>query len=63
MTGFTILDYINTVRIKESIKLLNGKNLNINEIALSSGFENQSYFSKVFKKYMGCTPSSYARKE
>ena len=62
MTGLTILDYVNSVRIKESTKLLEKGNMSINEIALSSGFENQSYFSKVFKKYMGCTPSQYSRR-
>lgn len=35
--------------------------MSISELALSSGFNNISYFNKIFKKYMHCTPTEYRR--
>jgi len=34
-------------------------NLNINQIALDCGFNDQSYFTKVFRRYTGATPKEY----
>ena len=35
---------------------------NVSEIAASVGFDNFSYFSTLFKKYVDCPPSEYMRK-
>ncbi|MTT24494.1 AraC family transcriptional regulator, partial [Parabacteroides merdae] len=37
--------------------------LTVNEIAMRLGFEEQAYFSRVFTKVMGISPSSYRKKE
>lgn len=57
--GVGFADYLNKVRIEESKKLLRNRQYTILEVALSVGFENHSYFSKVFKKYTGITPKHF----
>lgn len=58
-TGSSFKDYLNYIRIEESKKLLTNTGDSILNIALAVGFENQSYFTKVFKKYTGMTPKQY----
>ncbi|MBF4693934.1 AraC family transcriptional regulator [Fusibacter ferrireducens] len=57
--GLTILEYINAVRIRKAKSLLIDTNLSIKEIAKQTGFKNQFYFSKMFKKVQGQAPSVY----
>lgn len=58
-TGSSFKEYLNMVRIEESKRLLANTDYSIIDIALATGFEDQSYFSKVFKKYTGLTPKQY----
>lgn len=58
-TGCQISDYINQVRIEQAQLLLNEPGLNIAEIAYKVGYNDEKYFSKVFKKYNEKTPSEY----
>ncbi|MCR5201688.1 MAG: AraC family transcriptional regulator [Lachnospiraceae bacterium] len=58
-TGYTPIQYLNRCRILYSLELLSGTNKKISDIALSSGFENISYFNKVFLRTIGCTPKEY----
>lgn len=58
-TGSSFKEYLNMVRIEESKRLLTNTNFSIIDIALSTGFEDQSYFTKVFKKYTGITPKQF----
>lgn len=57
--GSSFKEYLNLVRIEESKHLLSNTDYSIVEIATATGFEDQSYFSKVFKKYTGITPRQY----
>lgn len=57
--GSTFKEYLNMVRIEESKRLLANTNYSIINIAIATGFEDQSYFSKVFKKYTGLTPKQF----
>jgi two-component system response regulator YesN len=59
-TGF--VDYITAVRISAAKELLAQDTLRIYEIAEQLGFENAFYFSKVFKKAEGLSPSEYIHK-
>lgn len=58
-TGSTFKEYLNMVRIEESKRLLSNTDYSLLDIAIATGFEDQSYFSKVFKKYTGLTPKQY----
>ncbi len=57
--GLSFKEYLNHVRIEESKRLLANSNFSIIDIAIAVGFEDQSYFSKVFKKYTGMTPKQF----
>lgn len=57
----TVTEYINRCRIGCAVHLLKYSDLNILEIALESGFEEQNYFSRVFKKLIGLTPTEFRR--
>lgn len=54
--------YLSTKRLNEACRLLARTNMSIREIAESTGFCNQFYFSKVFKGYFRKTPLEYRHK-
>lgn len=58
-TGDTIANYINKVRIEKSKLLFSDDSLSIVDIANMCGFEDQSYFTKIFKSFVGMTPKKY----
>lgn len=60
ITNKTITDYITYVRICEATDLLKS-DIPLSEIAYKVGFSSQSYFNKVFKKYMFYTPLEYKK--
>lgn len=60
-TGMTFSDYANTLRIQRSRILLAETNLSLLDIALAVGFNDQSYFNRVFKKNTGLTPLVFRR--
>jgi len=58
--GVSISEYINELRIKNAIKLLQ-EGARIGEVAFESGFQSLRSFNGIFKKYMGVTPSEYIK--
>ena len=58
-TGSSFKEYLNMVRIEESKRLLANTDFSIIDIAVATGFDDQSYFSKVFKKLTGLTPKQF----
>lgn len=59
-TGKTFTEYLNLVRIKHAKELLSSK-IDILNIALDCGFNHQSYFCRIFKKYTGLTPNEFRK--
>ncbi|WP_334075444.1 MULTISPECIES: AraC family transcriptional regulator [Paenibacillus] len=59
MTGQSIMRYVNQVRINHAKELIEATHLSFSEIGYLSGLEDPFYFSKVFKKYEGISPSQY----
>jgi two-component system response regulator YesN len=57
--GITFIEYLTRVRMEEAMKLLADKSLSMQAIAESVGYDDASYFSKVFKKNTGVTPNKY----
>ncbi|WP_034241196.1 ATP-binding protein [Aquimarina atlantica] len=52
-------EFIKLIRVNTAGELLRNTNLPINEIAMKVGFDNQRYFSTVFKEIKQCTPTQY----
>ena len=57
--GKSPIDYLTEYRINEACKLLRAGHLSIAEVAVSVGFFDQFYFSRVFKRAKGVPPSKY----
>lgn len=59
LTGQTITQYVNEQRIEHACYDIAKKNKSITEAALSNGFNDLSYFAKVFKRYKGISPREF----
>lgn len=57
VTGQTVVEYINFLRCDYARTLLSSGKYNVKESAEQCGIHNLSYFTKTYKKYMGCLPS------
>lgn len=53
----TFNEYLNRYRINKAIELLKNSDYNITEISYMCGYSSAKYFSRVFKKYLGISPS------
>lgn len=62
-TGQNLFSYIMDLKLEEAKRLLIETNRTLDDIAFSLGFSNGNYFSKVFKKNIGVSPSSYREKD
>ena len=52
-------EYIANLRMQKARELLRGKTVSITDIALYCGYGDSNYFSRIFRKYNGMTPSEY----
>ena len=57
--GRSFTDYLMELRVNKAKDLLKNTNMDIVDVAASSGFDNQSYFTKIFRKTTGITPRHY----
>lgn len=57
----TLIDYLNRVRVEQAKLLLQNPQLTIAEIAMTVGYQDEKYFSRVFKKQEGRSPREYRR--
>ncbi|CAH0118137.1 HTH-type transcriptional activator RhaR [Paenibacillus sp. CECT 9249] len=60
-TGFTFIEYVNNVRVKEACTLLKDSNLTVSEIAERVGFDNLTHFGRIFKGTTGSSPLKYRK--
>lgn len=60
--GCTIMEYLTKVRMEEAKKLLRHPQLNVVQIADRVGYSDPSYFTKVFKKCEGITPTEFRQR-
>jgi two-component system response regulator YesN len=61
--GMTLTDYINKLRIEEAKYMLDQGNASVATIALSVGYNDSNYFSKVFQKWEQVTPHEYRKRK
>ena len=57
ITGYTLIDYLNTIRCDYARSLLERGQCSVKETAFVCGFTNCSYFSSVFRRHTGLLPS------
>ena len=61
-TGFTVMAYVNYMRIKQAVALLRNTDKTVLDIALEVGYDSHEGFIKAFKKHYGVTPSDYRKR-
>lgn len=59
LTGSNFTDYVHQYKMKMAEKMLKTSNQSLESLSVALGYSDRTYFSKVFKKYVGVTPSEY----
>ncbi len=62
-TGKTFLEFFTAYRIEKAKSRLRSTELTVAEVGRSVGYPDSNYFTKVFKRAVGCTPSVYRGRE
>ena len=62
ITGKTVIEYINTIKIDKAKQLLKETDMNITSISYELGFNDSAYFNRVFKKITSLSPKDYRKK-
>ncbi|TVP53345.1 MAG: AraC family transcriptional regulator, partial [Mongoliibacter sp.] len=60
-TGYSIIHYFNLLKIQHACELINLSSMPMKEISYLLNFQDPLYFSRLFKKYMGVSPSEYRK--
>lgn len=60
LTNMTVIEFINTYKLKKAAQFLSQNNLSISEIAYAVGYSDPKYFSKRFKEVFDISPTEYA---
>ena len=58
-TGFGFVEWVNNLRITKARELINNTDKTIKEICFLVGYNDPNYFSRIFKKYVGISPTDY----
>lgn len=61
-TGFTLIDYIHQLRLQQAKLLLEQSSLTIDSVSLHLGYNEVSYFRRLFIKHLGMTPQQYRQR-
>ncbi len=61
--GTSPMQYVKQYRIRKAAGLLEKTNLTAKDIAFDCGFNDVSYFTKIFREQYGCTPAAYRKKK
>lgn len=61
-TGQTLVKYVTDIKMMKARKMLEEGTLKIVQVAKTCGYENQSYFNRLFKNYYGVTPKQLREK-
>lgn len=60
-TGFNFIDWLSMLRVKKAKELLTNSDLTVKEVCFMVGYKDPNYFSRIFKKRIGITPSEYIK--
>ncbi|WP_163183241.1 response regulator [Neobacillus sedimentimangrovi] len=59
--GMTFIDYLTELRIKQAKMMIVDQGKSLKEICYSVGYKDPNYFSRVFKKHTGLSPTEYRK--
>ncbi|HWT26579.1 MAG TPA: AraC family transcriptional regulator [Mobilitalea sp.] len=60
-TGFNFIDWLSMLRVKRAKELLANSSLTVKEVCFLVGYKDPNYFSRIFKKRIGITPSEFVK--
>jgi len=63
ITDLNITDFINSFKLKKAVELIQENKLPITDIAFNVGFNDPKYFSRIFRKFYGMSPSEFQSKK
>jgi len=58
----SFIDYLTALRIESAERLIREKRMSIKEVSFAVGYQDPNYFSKIFRKMTGISPSMYAER-
>ncbi|MDP4091008.1 MAG: AraC family transcriptional regulator [Bacillota bacterium] len=61
-TGSTIMNYLSKIRINVAAMILRDTTISVYEVMERVGFNDMSHFGRIFKRYLGCSPTEYRQK-
>ncbi len=62
ITKFTPMQYILSLRMVNAMNMIDSTNYNITQVANAVGYDNSMYFSRIFKKHTGMSPTEYKKR-
>ncbi len=60
-TGVALIDYVQNLRVESAKRLLESSDLPVDDISAQSGYEDASFFRRVFRRRTGVRPTEYRR--
>ena len=61
-TGMTPLEYVHTLRLEEAKQMLESGDAPVEAVALEVGYQDASFFGRLFRRHVGLTPAQYRRR-
>ena len=59
ISGLSPIDFLRDIRIKRACQLIASGNYTFSQVAYMVGFKDPKFFSRTFRKIMGCSPTEY----
>lgn len=60
-TGFNFMEWLSMLRVKKAKELLTNSDYTVKEVCFMVGYRDPNYFSRIFKKRIGITPSEFVK--
>ena len=61
-TGYLPMDYVQALRVERAKQILEQEHIGLDDVALKVGYEDSTFFRRLFKREVGLTPAAYRRK-
>jgi transcriptional regulator GlxA family with amidase domain len=61
-TGYLPMDYVHALRVEEAKQIIETETAAIDEVGFNVGYDDPTFFRRLFKRRVGLTPAAYRRK-